>query len=113
MPKTLKKPKKLRDWQRFPGTTNLPICQFATHCPKCKQEANRVHARRSKNKAKLKPVDLEMENAILEIELVDKEVELNEIWAEKLAYYQELDELLLQRDQLREMRDQLREFMNN
>ena len=44
---------------------------------------------------------------MLETELNDHEDACDEIWAEKLAYEQEIDELLLRREQLREL------LMNN
>ena len=92
---------------RFPGTTVLPNCTQVPRCPDCKAESKRVFARRSKLKAKQRIEDLQQESLELETELDDHEVTCDEIWAKKLAYEQEIEELILQREQNRET------FMNN
>ena len=91
MPKILKKivnPNIL--CMRYPGTTELPICAQAPQCTQCRAEAKRVFARRSKQKAKLKIVNLQQESIELEAQLDDQEEVCNEIWAEKLAFEQSI-----------------------
>ena len=55
-------------------------------CPKYKAKSKRVFAWRSKEKAKLRIADLQLESLVLETELDNHDAACDEIWAEKLAY---------------------------
>ena len=79
----------------------LRICTKAPRCRDCRAESNRVFARRSKLKAKKRIEDLQQESLELETELDDHEESCDEIWAEKLAYEHEVEELIRKREQYR------------
>ena len=99
MPKQLKDyPKGVnRECLRFSGMTVLPICIKAPRCRDCRKESNRVFARRSKLKTKKQVEDLQRESLELETELDDHKESCDEIWAEKLAYEHEVEELIPKR----------------
>ena len=63
--------------------------------------SNRVFARRSKLKAKKRIEDLQQESLELETELDDHEESCDEIWAEKLVYEHEVEELIQKREHYR------------
>ena len=83
--------------------TQTTDTRWLPRCPQCRAEAKRVFARRSKQKAKLKIVNLQQENLELEAELDDQEDVCDEIWAEKLAYEQNIEDLLHEREVLHQL----------
>ena len=83
--------------------TQTTDTRWLPRCPQCRAEAKRVFTRRSKQEAKLKIVNLQQENLELEAELDDQEDVCDEIWAKKLAYEQNIEDLLHEREVLHQL----------
>ena len=77
-------------------------------CTQCRAEAKRVFVRRSKLQAKLRLANLQQESNMLENQLDHQEEISDEIWAEKLAYNQCIEELQQKREQLRQQMNNLK-----